>query len=718
MGKASQTQSEVQHELEKLLKTNSGPFIATVKSTADENYMGRLKVWIPQTGGDPNNETNWVTCDYVSPFYGITNTTPLENDSIDPTAGYDSAPTSYGLWMVPPDPETQVLVMFVAGVESKAVWLGCVPRGNSNHMVPGIASRYTTLQGSAANEPITEANKKVIKDIKANPSQESLTADTYVTSTHDPMLGNLERQGLITDRLRGVSSSSSRREAPSQVFGILTPGRPKLRTSDVNDTQNQFAKLTTKTRSRYPGHQFVLDDGDRNGENRLVRLRSGDGQQIVMNDSAGFIYIVNNNGTAWVEITNDGKVDIFATDSISFNTKKDFNLNAEGNVNINTTGTMQVRSGADMTLETGKDLHMLSVNSTYQTTGDDLQVTVGAYGYLTVTRDYNVAVNQALKLTTTDDFNLTASANVLITANSAVSLTSDDDQIYLDAPVQITGELTSGAVTAPNLGLDDEGIPDGTTGGPGTAGPKPAVADAATLATPIDRKFVYLKIANHVPRIPDVEPWFGHEARSVAVEIDENDPKKIAQRVLTGAYIPTDLAEVQSLIDGMAPLNFDSYRETIAARESGGKYATESQAGFLGRYQMGVLTLVSLGIMSPLAKAEYDKDPKYYRNNQSIITEVDAWWIKPASKRAFLNDPQAQDVAFVKFTYKNFQTVKGQGALSAGSSAVSIGGALAAAHLGGPDSAVRYIRNGVSARDQFGSSVAQYFLLGQSSQST
>jgi hypothetical protein len=577
-------QTELEKAIVRLLKTGPGPFIGIVKGVVDNARMGRLLVYLPALGGNPNLSTSWVPCNYMTPFYGITNSKPLENKSVDPTAGYDNAPTSYGMWFVPPDPETQVLVMFVHGIAREAVWLGCLPHGFGNHMIPGIASRYATIEGSDANEPITEVNRKVIKDVKASPAVESLIADTYITSTDDPMLGNLERQGLTTDRLRGVSSSSARRESPSQVFGISTPGRPKLTTKDVNDTQTQYAKVFEKVRSRYPGHQFVLDDGDAAGDNRLIRLRTGDGQQIVMNDSAGFIYIVNNNGTAWVEITNDGKVDIFATDSISFNTKKDFNLNAEGNININTTGTMKVRSGLDMTHETGQNMHLLSTLSTYQTTGEDLAVYVGAYGYLTVARDHNIVVQSNFKMTTTDDFNLTASANILMTADKQVSLTSDSDKIYLDASVDITGELTSGAVTAPNLGLDTMGTPDGTNGGPGSAGDKPGVAEQATVATPIDRKFVYLRIPNHVPRIPDAEPWFGHEARSVPAGINENDPKKIASRVLSGAYIPTDLSSVQSQIDAMAPLNFDNYRETIAARESSGKYGIESQYGYLGRY--------------------------------------------------------------------------------------------------------------------------------------
>ena len=40
-----------------------------------------------------------------------------------------------------------------------------------------------------------------------------------------PFAEVLVRQGLSADDIRGNTSSSARRESPSQVFGISTPGR-------------------------------------------------------------------------------------------------------------------------------------------------------------------------------------------------------------------------------------------------------------------------------------------------------------------------------------------------------------------------------------------------------------------------------------------------------------------------------------------------------------
>ncbi|MFM6199336.1 MAG: hypothetical protein ACKPE1_09375, partial [Dolichospermum sp.] len=65
---------------------------------------------------------------------------------------------------------------------------------------------------------------------------------------------------------------------------------------------------------------FVMDDGDKDGQNELVRIRTRTGHQILLHNSADLIYIANAKGTAWVELTSNGKIDIFAQDSVSIHT--------------------------------------------------------------------------------------------------------------------------------------------------------------------------------------------------------------------------------------------------------------------------------------------------------------------------------------------------------------------------------------------------------------
>ena len=46
------------------------------------------------------------------------------------------------MWAVPPDVDTNVLVIFARGQKSQgnAFWLGCIQEPLTNHMVPGLAS--------------------------------------------------------------------------------------------------------------------------------------------------------------------------------------------------------------------------------------------------------------------------------------------------------------------------------------------------------------------------------------------------------------------------------------------------------------------------------------------------------------------------------------------------------------------------------------------------
>ena len=116
--------------------------------------------------------------------------------------------------------------------------------------------------------------------------------------SHDMQLKNLYRQGLISDNQRGVISSSSQRESPSRVFGFSTPGR-------ILNYNTEFPKEVFQ---RAGGHSLVMDDGDASGRDNLVRLRTSAGHQIMMNDSAGIIYIISASGKNWIEMGADGSV--------------------------------------------------------------------------------------------------------------------------------------------------------------------------------------------------------------------------------------------------------------------------------------------------------------------------------------------------------------------------------------------------------------------------
>ena len=92
---------------------DTGPYVATVKTVTDPLRMGRLGVNIPaltRTTSPSSSQIIW--CQYLSPFYGAKSIEAV--DKKDPYS-YQSTQHSYGMWAVPPDIDTEVLVIFAKG---------------------------------------------------------------------------------------------------------------------------------------------------------------------------------------------------------------------------------------------------------------------------------------------------------------------------------------------------------------------------------------------------------------------------------------------------------------------------------------------------------------------------------------------------------------------------------------------------------------------------
>jgi len=196
----------------------SGVFIGFVKDNTDVQRMGRLKVWIPEFASLPTDIESWITVNYCSPFAGATNPTTENRNNIQT---FEGTQTSYGMWMIPPDLENQVIVMFIGGDASKGIWIGCLFQEYMNEMVPGMAASTNNYQyGTTATTPgysVPTAEYNKWNTSVTNP-------DTTTKPFEKTKFKGLGNQGLIQDPIRGTTTTSARREAPSQTYGILTPG--------------------------------------------------------------------------------------------------------------------------------------------------------------------------------------------------------------------------------------------------------------------------------------------------------------------------------------------------------------------------------------------------------------------------------------------------------------------------------------------------------------
>ena len=334
--------------------TDPGPYIGIVAFPADPTRMGKLGVNIPELS-KTNNPTKdqIIWCDYLSPFYG---SKPRDAVSKTDPYNYKESQQSYGMWFVPPDIGTEVLVMFIKGNKNHAFWLGCVPQPLINQEIPTSgSSENTSVSADYVGEMSTQSTDDIFgtnllpageKNSRLNP--EPLTGreeKSFKRPVNDLLADQMLNQGTVGDPVRGPISSSVRRETPSRVFGMSTPG--PIRT---DSRQMNIGIEGDKIRpDRGLGHSFIMDDGDFLGKNKLTRLRTASGHQILMHDTEGSIYIANGSGNAWIEMTAEGRIDLYSgIGGINFRTEGDFNLHADGNFNVHAGNSLRMSATGEM----------------------------------------------------------------------------------------------------------------------------------------------------------------------------------------------------------------------------------------------------------------------------------------------------------------------------------------------------------------------------------
>lgn len=315
-----------------------GVYIGVVKKNNDNQNMGRLQVWIEAFGGNPEDETSWISVMYASPFAGSTSIF----DQGSNVQEYEDTIKSYGWWAVPPDIDARVLVAFTDGGRiDKGYWFACLYQRGTQISVPGIPAKKTW---TGDNKPAAPKNRK------------DLDPDLEKYVEHKPMSDALKIQGLENDNLRGTTSSSAMREAPSKVMGLLTPGQ----------------------------HQFVLDDGDKEGNNRLIRLRTTNGTQLLLDDVAGHIYLISKNGENWIEMSADGKIHVFASDDINIRSQGNINMYSDKSVNIEAGQAFNVKTNeGSIKLESGNELSTFATSNTKITSVETSNINSGVAHYET-----------------------------------------------------------------------------------------------------------------------------------------------------------------------------------------------------------------------------------------------------------------------------------------------------------------------------------------------
>lgn len=303
-------------------------YLGFVRDINDAQYMGRLRIWIPELA--PDDQDHWIVVDHATPFAGATNV-------LDVNSNKQSAQTSYGMTFIPPDQNNQVLCMFINGDPNRGVWFACLFQVDRRSMVPSVPAPAPTqgIQPTEDNIFTGEAGEYV----------PGVTSTTYGGTLDLPI-----RDGGNATRSAGNSYTTN---------GILTPR----------------------------GHSIVMDDDPEDG---YIRIKTRRGVQVLLHDDADRIIINNAFSTAKIVIDHDGKIDVYAEGTVSVNSEDTINLSARNDVNIESReGQINMRSASDIKAYAKNEMHIVAGSHIFQTSQQG-EVHVHANSNLFLTADRKV----------------------------------------------------------------------------------------------------------------------------------------------------------------------------------------------------------------------------------------------------------------------------------------------------------------------------------------
>lgn len=388
--------------------------LGLVIDTNDPQQMGRVRIVCTQWGDTidtPVDDLPWAM--YCTPFGGQVSVGTRGPGIQDSVGGI-----SYGMWAIP-KVGAQVLVMCVDGDPHHRVYLGCVYDQLTPHTLPHGRFMYDDhpeLEKKGADMrpfgPYTSREKTVnpLHDNmqeafgnKGEPNFEwrSRAADHTVSSVAVEQLDHTYSK--VADD-RGVAFDDWHSTQGYQSSRI----DPNAKASNGKNTDSMVYSITS------PGfHAFSMDDRQ---ENCRMRLRTTSGHQIIMDDTNERIYIATAKGNNWIELDQDGNVDIFTTNKVNVRAQKDINFTSDESIRMHAKKGIHMYSGEEIRIQAVADIHVK--------TGANLRVNAAASTYFNTGSSFNVTSGSDMKLTSGASLNLLASGNIVETGA----------QIHLNGP--------------------------------------------------------------------------------------------------------------------------------------------------------------------------------------------------------------------------------------------------------------------------------------------
>ncbi len=423
-----------------------GVTIGIVVDTNDPQQMGRVRARCLGLNDSEDGLIKHVPwAQYGAPFGGTlqAGTRGSEDDKI-------TGPTAYGMWGIP-KVNTHVLIMCLDGNPQTRVWIGCLHTNLATHTLPHGRFAYTDNTGLPDDDdkpvgPISTFENNIEPlhtnlrtafdaghtgednfefqsrgaDFQAaglGLGQDEVTLSEVEDDQDEKEAGSLADTDLKATNKDGEEAKGSRqgyqtsRIAPDQ-FSDYTP----------RNLDNMVTALVS------PGfHAMSMDDRQ---ENCRIRLRTTGGHQIIFDDTNERIYLATASGENWIELDQQGNIDIYTSGKISAHAAHDINftsdrsirmygkagihlksdqeirITAENDISINTSAVLRAKSGSNILLESTKDIHLKATEDLAATAGAVIKIKSGSTLFLDGSATHLKASGGTMEISASGDTNI------------------------------------------------------------------------------------------------------------------------------------------------------------------------------------------------------------------------------------------------------------------------------------------------------------------------
>src|SRR5271157_2049924 len=423
--------------------------VGRVVDTNDPMQMGRIRVYVPGLDSQTSKVGDLPFAIYCSPFAGhqqVPSRGPVDNT-------YTPGPVAYGMFNIP-KVGTDVLIAHLNGDPSYRIWFGAL----YGVMLAGTLphGRYTFNNPDAVSGALDgplSANEQPIQPLYNNYTT-AYTRTTAVASNDGGV--DLPPRKNFEWRVRGADYQAAalgniQKNLPTQKVANLTDDRNVVYTEEDgtefhqgNWTQgyaiSQIEPNATYSEALVDGGQnldpqtyswttpgfnsIAMDDRPTNCR---IRLRTGSGHQILLDDTNERIYISTVEGNNWIEMDQDGSVDIYAARRVSIHAEMDVNITAGGTFRVYASEGIHLSSGGEVRITANDDLSLNTTNGNVQIAGSgdvniqpqgDININSSGTLNLQSAGDTNILTEGTGSWTATTTLNLSATASVIIGATT------------------------------------------------------------------------------------------------------------------------------------------------------------------------------------------------------------------------------------------------------------------------------------------------------------